>query len=381
MNGMLLDHSRPNVFEIDLDAIAANVLELRRFVGPEVRIFAAMKANGYGFGLVEVAAVLQQSGVDAVCVADLSDAARLRGSGISLPILLYGGNLVDATFVRGIEELDLWATITDIEVARSYSLLARSNVTVFLKVDVGLERLGVPVEDAADVLCDVLQLPQLRLEGIYTHVHVPSGTDTQEYVHWELARFAALLEEMRKRGVVPPVAMAASTPVLPIAGACGLNGIDVGRLIYGSLRSDRDSTGPMRIRNAFKSVRSRLIQCKAITRTEYLSEAPFPIRPGMRMGIVPMGYGDGLDSLNCGYALVRGRRVPLLAGPSLEHTRLDLTEVPEARVGDEVVFVGTQDGAEVTLDEVLEHLGFEQPARMAAAVRDSVRRVYSREQK
>lgn len=233
-----------------------------------------------------------------------------------------------------------------------------------------------PVEAALDVLVGLVGLPSLRLEGVYTHVHVPGPSDADGYVRWLFACFHAFLDAARMNDIVPSVAMAASSPVVPIAGAAGLNGIDVGRLIYGSLRTERDATGPMHIRNAFRSLRSRLVQVKPINRTEYVANAPFEIRPGMRMGIVPMGYADGLDSLNCGSALVHGRRVPLLSAPSLEHTRLDLTDVGDAVVGDEVVFIGRQDGAEITPDEVIEHLTFEQPARLATAVRHTVRRVY-----
>lgn len=368
--------SRPNVFEIDLEAIAGNVREVRRSVGPDVRIFVAMKANAYGFGLSEVGTVLQASGVDAVCVADVADAVCLRAAGISLPILLYAANVVDEAYVAAVESLGLWVTITDLEAARRYSSLAHGVIGTFLKVDVGLERVGTPVQAALDVLVGLVGLPSLELEGIYTHVHVPRPSDEDGYVHWQITRFHAFLDAARTKNIVPRVAMAASSPVVPVAGAVGLNGIDVGRLIYGSLRTGRDPTGPMHIRNAFRSLRSRLVQVKPIRRTEYVAEAPFQIRPGMQMGIVPMGYADGLDWLNCGFALVRGRRAPLLAAPSLEHTRLDLTDVGGAEVGDEVVFIGRQNGAEITPDEVLEHLKIDQPARLATAVRHSVRRVY-----
>ncbi|MFI5259333.1 MAG: alanine racemase [Candidatus Limnocylindrales bacterium] len=374
----LHDLARPNVFEIDLDAIASNVLEIRRFVGSDVRIFAAMKANAYGFGLLEVAPVIQRAGVDTICVADLSDAVRLRNAGITIPILLYAGNLVDDVLVRAVEDMRLAGTVTDIEVARSYSSLARGPVRVFAKVDVGLERLGIPFDQAADVVCEVARLPNLRLDGVYTHLHVPDPAGPAEYVQWQLRRFDLVLERVRAAGVAVNVAVAASTPVVPRYGAGGLNGIDVGRLIYGSLRRDRDATGSMNIRNAFRSLRSRLIQCRPVARTAHLGEAPFAIRPGMRMGIAPIGFADGLDFLNCGVALVRGCRAPLLGGPSLEHTRLDLTEIPQARVGDEVVFVGSQEGAEITPDDVLAYLGVGQPARMATSVRESVRRMYLR---
>ena len=370
------DLRRPNTFEIDLDAITANVAEIRRFVGPDVRIFVAMKANAYGFGLLEVAPVLEASGVDTVCVADLSDAVRLRDHGISIPILLYAGNLVDDTLVRTVEERDFLAPVTDLDMARRYSTLARKGVRVLAKVDVGLERLGIPAEDATSGLCAIAGLPRIELAGVYTHLHAPSPGGPPDYLRWQLARFSRIEEEVRAAGVWLPVATAASTPVLPYFGAAGLNGIDVGRLVYGSLRADRDATSTMHIRSAFKSLRSRLIQCRQVHRTEYLREAPFPIRSGMRIGIAPIGYADGLDSLNCGFALVRGCRAPLVASPSLEHTRLDLTGVPGAEVGDEVVFVGAQGELEITPDDVLRHLSMEQPARMANSVRESVRRVY-----
>lgn len=372
------DLARPNIFEIDLGAIASNVREVRRFVGPDVRLFAALKANAYGFGLLEVAPVMQESGVDTICVADLAQGVELRRHGITAPVLLYAGNLVDAAGVSAIEHHDLMVTVTDVAVARRYSSLARRPISVLVKVDVGLERLGIPVEGAADVIRDVCHLPNLRVEGIYTHLHATGSVHSPDYLEWQLRRFGVLLEEVRGAGLNVGIAAAASTSVLPRYGTGGLNGVDVGRLLYGSLRADRDVTGPMTIRSAFRSLRSRLIQVKSISRTAHLAEAPFPIRPGMRVAVASIGYADGVDFLNCGYALVGGRPAPLLGAPSLEHTRLDVTDIPSARVGDEVVFVGRQEGAEITCDEVLAHLALDQPARMATSVRDSVRRVYLR---
>ena len=80
-----------------------------------------MKANGYGFGLVEVASLLQDCGVDTLCVADVLDAYRLRTSGITIPILLYGGSHINAAFVRRVEKLNVWVTVTDVAAANTYS--------------------------------------------------------------------------------------------------------------------------------------------------------------------------------------------------------------------------------------------------------------------
>jgi len=104
--------ARPNVFEIDLDAVVHNVQQTKQFVGPDVRVFAAVKANGYGFGLLPVGRALQDAGVDALAVTDVLDRAVLAERGISPPVLVYGGNHIDADVVRAIETHGFFATIT-----------------------------------------------------------------------------------------------------------------------------------------------------------------------------------------------------------------------------------------------------------------------------
>jgi alanine racemase len=197
-------------------------------------------------------------------------------------------------------------------------------------------------------------------------------------VRAQLDRFGAVVDAAREAGVEIPVAIAASTPVLLRAGDAGFNGIDVGRIIYGNLRSDTEyETRGMHIRNAFAGLRSRLIHCRTV-RPDHRVPGPFPGRPGMRIGIAPIGYSDGVESLHCGTALVRGRRVPILGGANLEHLRVDLSEVPEAQAGDEVVFVGRQGTAEITVTDVLIARGLDQPTRLSVAVRESVPRLYVR---
>lgn len=369
--------ARPNVFEIDLGAVAHNIGEIRRVVGEDVRLLAAVKANGYGFGLLPVCRTLADAGVDMVAVADPADALALGGAGISLPVLIYGGGLVDATFVRMVEEHDFFATVTDAEVADAYARFAARQVKVFAEIDVGGERFGVADADAPALLRRIHESPRLRLAGVYTHMFVPrdAGAAT-DAIRAQLDRFGAAVRAAREAGVEIPTAIAASTPVVLRAGNAGFNGVDVGRIIYGNLRSDTESERHgMRIREAFAGLRSRLVHCRSV-RADRGESAPFPARPGARIGIAPIGYSDGIESLHCGAALVRGRRVPVAGGPNLEHLRLDISNVPDAQAGDEVVFVGRQGDAEITVTDVLIARGFDQPTRLSVAVRESVPRLY-----
>jgi alanine racemase len=128
----------------------------------------------------------------------------------------------------------------------------------------------------------------------------------------------------------------------------------------------------------FQALKSRLIEVKELTpRERFGAAAPIPIAASMRLGVIPVGMGDGFHRLNAGSVLVRGRRVPILARPSLEHARLDLTTVPKAVVGDEVVLIGRQGTAEITPDEVAERHGFEPLGLgLALGVGPRVARVY-----
>jgi alanine racemase len=368
---------RPNWLEVDLDAITHNLTQVRQLAGPGTRVFAALKANAYGFGLVRVGQALQAASVDALAVVDPHDAVRLRENGVSAPILLYSGALVEPALVRVVEEYGLMLTAGDLPSAHVFSSAAAKTIPVFAEVDAGLERLGIPAVEAADAIEEIAHLPHLRLEGVYAHCHVSPGMSLEPYVTWQFKRLEQVLGALEKRGVHVPIAMAASSPVLLMTRAMSLNAVDVGRLLYGVLRPGIEpAPQALNLRPAFIGLKSRLVHCKRVERPDYRDQVPFPIRPNMRIGVAPMGFADGLGILHAGEALVRGRRVPLLGAPSLEHTRLDLTDVPEAGVGDEVVFIGRQGEAEIRADEILGRYGTEPPGRLAVAVQESVPRVY-----
>ena len=159
-----------------------------------------------------------------------------------------------------------------------------------------------------------------------------------------------------------------------------LTGVDTGRLIYG-LIPEVPPVVRMNLRPAFHSLKSRLIQAKDVVRSEFVAEAGFPIRSNMRIGIIPMGLADGLDMLSVGEVLVQGARVKVL-GMFYEHARLDLTDVPAARAGDEVVLIGEQLGARISLEEVVGYQRTNRPGGVGSVgglgtvVREGVRRVY-----
>jgi alanine racemase len=362
---------RPTTLEIDLDAAAHNLRAVRRLVGPDRRIVAVVKADGYGFGAAEMGAVFARSGADWLAVADLSEGVRLRERGLTVPILVYPSSLPAAAAETLAHRLV--PTLVDLEAARAYSQAASGPCEVFVKVDVGLERLGVPAEQAVKTILAMLELPRLTLGGLCAHPHAEVGGDPA-YADWQAGRFTAVVDELQARGVRVPVRLLAASPFVLRFPHTYLNAVDPGRMLYGI--TFPGETPPVPLRPALRALTTRVIAVKElIPRERFAEEAPFPVTGTMRLGVVPMGSADGLRWLHAGRVLVRGRAVPLIGAPSLEHTRIDLTTVPDAAVGDEVVIIGRQGELEITPAEVAARHGLGLH-HVATTVGPRVTRVY-----
>jgi len=362
---------RPTTLEIDLDAAADNVRAVRRLVGPDRKVFAVVKADGYGFGAAEMGAVFARNGADYLAVADLAEGARLRQRGIDVPVLVYPNSLPAAAGETLAHRLI--PTLVDLEAARAYSQAATEPCEVFVKVDVGLERLGVPAEQAVKMILALLELPRLRLGGLCAHPHAEVDGDPA-YADWQLGRFTGVVDELEARGVRVPVRLFAASPFVLRFPHTYLNAVDPGRMLYGI--TFPGETPPMPLRPALRALATRLVTVKELApRERFAEQAPFPVTAPMRLGVVPMGTADGLRWLHAGRVLVRGRAVPLIGSPSLEHTRVDLTGVADAAVGDEVVIIGRQGDQEITPVEVATRHGLGLH-HVATTVGPRVARVY-----
>jgi len=361
---------RPTTLQIDLAAAAANVRVVRQLVGPARKIFAVVKADGYGHGAAELGAVFVAHGADALAVADLGEGVRLRQRGITAPVLVYPNSLPEAAPEALAHRLT--PTLVDLDAAGAYAQAATEPCDIFVKIDVGLERLGVPAEQAVKTITAMLELPHLRLAGLCAHPHA-HGTDPA-YIEWQLGRFTAVVDELQTRGIAVPIRLFAASPFVLRFPQTYLNAVDPGRMLYGITFAGE--TPPMPLRPVFEALVTRVIALKELTpRERFAEQAPFPVTAPMKLGVIPMGLADGLAWLHAGRVLVRGRAVPILTGPNLEHTRIDLTSVPDARVGDEVVIIGRQGDEEITIAEVAKRHGLGLH-HVATTVGPRVTRVY-----
>lgn len=340
---------RPLVFEIDLDALRHNFLETRRLVGSNVKIICALKCNAYGFGALEAAEEVISSGAYGVAVADLYEAIHLREHGIRAPILLYANSLPNQA--DKVIEYGLIPTVTDIDAAKAYSEKAKNPLDIFVKIDVGLNRVGIAPENAASFVEKLLSFKNITLAGVYTHFHF---SEDDEYMNWQYGRFSSILEEIEGKGIKVLVKMAAATPSILQNPQTYLNAVDPGRLIFGNpvVAHPRQTID---LKPVFRSFKTRIIERKIlIPRMQFNDVRPFPVEEKKVIGVIPVGWGDGYSRAHSsiGPALIHGKRVSILGDVDFEHTRIELTAVPEAQIGDEVVLIGKQGNEEISLNEV-----------------------------
>ena len=368
---------RPVWFEIDLDALRHNFQETKRLVGNDVKIICALKCNAYGFGYLEVAEEVISMGAYGVAVADLFEAINLRKRGILAPILLYANNLPSAA--KKVVKYNLIPTVTDLASATVYSKAATSPLNIFVKVDVGLNRVGVFPNGTVPLVTKIVSLKNIVIGGIYTHFHF---SEEEDYVNWQLKRFREVLDSLENKGIHIPIRMASATPTILQFPQTYLNTVDPGRLLYGNPVVVKPRQEVL-LKPVFRSLKARIIERKEISpREEFKDKSPFPVQKDMIIGILPIGWGDGYSRKHSsiGPVLVNGKRVSVLGGINFEHTRIDLTDNSDARVGDEVVLIGKQGDEEITLEEVVKIRGTDLH-EVCQDVRNHVPRIYIKDGK
>ncbi len=344
--------THPLWMELDFDALRANFHEVRRRVGPDVKVMASIKANAYGHGVVETARVLAELGVDYFATASFNDALRVRESGNATPIVMFGGNLPE-----GIEDHlrhDMIPSIYNLETAQRISATVNTPIRVFLKVDIGLGRLGVPVNEAVVFAARVKALPNIVVEGIYTHISFHND-ETRNYAKERLPTFYHMLDQMSAAGIDIPVAQALDSGFILQNWHDELSAVCPGHVLYGISPCIPDYLDMAPFRPVLNAIKARLIHVG-----HHPDEGPargacwyHRNRRGATTGVIPFGMYDGYRKPPVGKTvemLFRGKRIPVL-GVSLEYTVVDLAEFDDAEVGEKIVIVGDSVEDRISIEE------------------------------
>jgi alanine racemase len=367
---------RPTWLEIDLGAFRHNVERLREEVGARVVIYACLKRDAYGCGAGPIAHAAVAGGADGLAVGNIDDAVGIRRAGVAAPVMLYPTCLPEVA--RAVADLDLTPTVSTAAEVDAWAAAFEGPRPVFAKFDVGLMRGGAQPSEFGGLLGRITASPKLSLAGIYTHFHTYGGPDGDGYLDWQIARLREALAAAEASGADIPFVMGSNSALVVQRPDLDLTGVDPGRLLYGVTpagRLERD----LCLRPVLAAFRSRVLLAKTITSIpEDARLSPFPARLGMRVGILPVGWGDGLPRRfqDGARALVRGRSVPILNPVHLEHLRVDLSDLPDAEPGDEATLIGPQGTDAITLWEVEATWGLD-GLSLLAGLRSHLRRDYT----
>ena len=343
---------RPTRIEINLHQIAENVRLIRKRVPLSARLMAVVKADGYGHGASRVSRVALENGCDHLAVAIPEEGATLRESGIGAPILVLGG--IAAEGAEAIARYRLSQTVFDLETVKWLEEAAaryRTTLDIHIKVDSGMGRVGVRDSREFTALVNaVLLAKRLRLVGVFTHFAAADDEDLS-YTRAQAETFEALIKTLR--AAKPDIIVHAANSAAALR--CPDYAYDMARvgiaMVVGAKFPDGAGEG---LQDAMRWI-TRAVLVKEIEAGETVSYGRvFQAKRTTRVMTIPVGYADGYHRCigGVGRALVRGKSVPVIGRVCMDQAMLDVTDVPGAQAGDEVVLLGRQGDEKITVSEM-----------------------------
>ncbi|MBN2721118.1 MAG: alanine racemase [Proteobacteria bacterium] len=342
--------------EVDLEAVRSNFRFARSLLPPGTPMLPVVKADAYGHGAVPVSRVLEEEGAGALLVATVDEGAELRKGGIESSILILGRmtrSEIDAALRWRCE-----ISIPCPEMAQGVSKAAvRKGITapVHIKVDTGMTRLGIPWETASKEIARIARLPGLKILGVFTHF-ANADLGDREFTRIQRERFQTIRAELGESNVTALFHMANSAGILTAQGAEG-TGARPGIMLYGSPPSHIVSSRGL---SPVLSWKCRVLQVHEVPAGTGISYGHDYItkRPS-RIATISAGYADGYPRslANKGQVLLHGRRAPVRGRITMDMTMVDVTDIPEAGPGDEVILIGRQGEETISASELASWAG------------------------
>ncbi|MGE5549506.1 MAG: alanine racemase [Bacteroidota bacterium] len=349
---------RPVWAEVDLGAIGHNVHEIRRLVGPKPKIMAVVKADAYGHGAVRVARAALAAGADWFGVSLPEEGIALRQAGLAAPILVLSP--LQLSQVEPVLAHRLTPTVCQREAVQALSEAAAARgetVSVHLKVDTGMGRVGISPVEALSFAAWLRTLPGLSLGGVYSHL---AKADERDKTHAEkqIQAFQRVCGALIASGIDPGLCHLANSAAIIDLPRAHFDLVRAGIMLYGLRPSaEVDMTG-VELRPAF-SLHARAVFVKRVPPETGISYGQiYTTAAAATIATIPIGYADGWSRLLTGKAeaLMRGRRYPIVGRICMDQCMVDLGP-DEAAIGEEAVLIGRQGQGEITADEVAEKLG------------------------
>ncbi|MBY0121164.1 alanine racemase [Bacillus sp. S/N-304-OC-R1] len=340
--------------EINLDHIFYNIEGLKKHIQDDVKIFAVVKANGYGHGDAEVAKVALEAGASYIAVAILDEALSLRKKGITAPILVLGASRPEDVGLASEQNITLTIFQAEwLEKAKHY-IEASQKLKIHLKLDTGMGRIGIRSREELEIIEDLAaKNPSITIEGVFTHFATADELDCS-YFNRQLERFKEMVSWLRNKPEIIHTSNSAASLRFPEAH---LNAVRMGIAMYGLMPSvEMEPTLPYPLKPAF-TLHTKVVNVKKVKKGEKISYgATYEAQEDEWIGTLPIGYADGWTrKLQGQHVLVNGQKAPIVGRICMDQCMIKLPyELP---VGTEVTLIGQQGEEEITADDIAKTLG------------------------
>lgn len=333
--------------ELDRSNLEHNVRVLKKAMPPKCGLMAVVKAEGYGHGAFEISTQLEKNGVRAFAVATIDEGIRLRKYGIRGEILILG--YTDVHRAYELKKYDLIQTVIDYDYGNKLDQQG-VRVKAHIKIDTGMHRLGIPVEEVSKVK-EVFGMRNIKVCGIFTHLCCPDSPDagdavfTREQIH----KFYDLADALKSSGIV--------LPKLHIQSSYGLfnypellcDYVRVGIALYGVLSTTDENLRTKPELCPVLSLKARVVLIRAVSKGESVGYGrSFTADRECRIAILPIGYGDGVPrSLSNGKsgAMIRGQYAPIVGRICMDQLAVDITDIENVSVGDTATLIDREKGS------------------------------------
>ena len=350
---------RPAWAEIDLDAIAYNTRNIKQLIGNK-DLIAVVKANCYGHGAIDIIPTLLENGASRLAVAMISEALEIRENKITAPIMILG-----FTPLYLGEELinnDIEQTVYDLDYARELSKIALSfnkKAKIHIAIDTGMGRIGfLPNEKSIDDITEIYSLEGIDVVGIFTHFSTSDEKD-KEYSHQQFTKMMSVIDELEKRGIDIPLKHVANSGAIIDLPNTYLDAVRAGIILYGYYPSDEVNKSNLALKPAL-TLKATITNVKTLEKDMYISYGrTFKTTNKTIVATIPVGYADGyIRKLGeNGKVIIKDQFAPIIGRICMDQFMIDVTNIPDVKIGDEVILLGEKNNLKYNADDIAEKLG------------------------
>lgn len=342
--------------KIDLDAVRYNMESIHRALKPDTQVMAVIKTDGYGHGAIPIAREIESLPyLYGFAVATEEEGMSLRRSGMKKPILVLGYSFADS--YKEMLEYEIIPSVFSYESAKKLSDVAvqmKKEAVIHIKLDTGMSRIGYQItEESADEILKISKLPNIKIEGIFTHF-AKADERERDYTYHQMELFNRMIEMLKERGVEILKKHCSNSAGIMDYSEANMDIVRAGIILYGLLPSDEVDKERVPLRPVME-LKSRVIHVKTLEAGRSISYGGlYTTAKEQIIATVPVGYGDGYPrSLsNKGWVLIHGQKAPICGRVCMDQFMVDVTKIADVAVGDEVTLIGKDGSQCLTMEEL-----------------------------